>query len=232
MEFLRRAEGACGGQRGLERVPRPVVARRRGHGTRVTATTPADGCSLFGPDAPAGGLRPRDPDATGGYYQPLRADLAGADLTFALVRITCDLANAPAPSVTAFAAAYVPNANPKLMPLAATGEGSPLVLTAIPAGSHVDLTVSWAPGSAETYAYYDAASDTVTTRREAMNVAWFATGGTLEKESTGRAEDDLSTTSANGWTAPAVPGTAHLWVVLSDSRGGVDFATYEVTVRQ
>src|SRR5262249_33510022 len=82
-----------------------------GSGLSVLVTTRTNGCSLFGPDAPPGAVRPRDPDATGGYYQPLRADLTGGDQTFALARIACDLAGASAASAMAFAQTYAVNQN-------------------------------------------------------------------------------------------------------------------------
>ncbi|HEY3254561.1 MAG TPA: hypothetical protein VGJ91_11455, partial [Polyangiaceae bacterium] len=46
-----------------------------GTGLSIEAETPRGGCSLFGPNSPPGGFRPRDPDISGGYYQPLRLDL-------------------------------------------------------------------------------------------------------------------------------------------------------------
>jgi hypothetical protein len=202
-----------------------------GSGPSLAATTPINACSLFGPDAPPGAVRPRDADETGGYYQPLRVDLAGWDRTVALARITCNLANASAAAATAFAKAYTPNLNPKLLALASAVGGASLSLDAIGAGSRVDLTASWPAQSAETYAYYDAPSDTVGSKREAMSIAWYTSGGSLEREATGRAEDDPATTSSNTWTAPTTAGPTHLWIVLRDSRGGVDFAVYEATVR-
>ncbi|MEI9949078.1 MAG: hypothetical protein WDO74_08865 [Pseudomonadota bacterium] len=60
-----------------------------GEGSTVTAPTPSAACTLFGPNAAASGLRPRDPDVTGGYFQPLRVDLAGADPAFHLQRVLC-----------------------------------------------------------------------------------------------------------------------------------------------
>jgi len=201
-----------------------------GDGAAIIATTPPAGCSLFGPIAPPGGARPRDPDVTGGYYQPLRADLAGSDATFALLRIICDLANAPAASAAAFAAAYRPNQNPKLLPVVATVDGAGVALSSIPAGARVKLTASWPAASVETYAHYDAASDTVTSKRESMSLSWYATAGMLDTEATGRAEDDPATLSNNTWTAAPTAGTAFLWIVLRDSRGGVDYASYELTV--
>ncbi len=197
-----------------------------GGGITVTAATPSNGCSSFGPDAPAGSFRPQDPDITGGYYQPLRVELAGAPTAFELARIRCDLANAGATAAAQFAAAYINNANPHLLPLTANGRA----IASIAAGARVTLAASWPAEDAETYAYFDLASQAVTTKREAMQVAWYSSGGSLDTESTGRAEDDLATASEDGWTAPATTGVAHLWIVLRDSRGGVDFAEYDVVV--
>jgi hypothetical protein len=202
-----------------------------GIGMKVTVMTPSRGCSVFGPDAPPGGLRPRDPDGTGGYYQPLRVDLVGAPQAFALLRITCGVANATSATASAFAGAYVPNNNPSLLSMTSTQGGVPIALDAIAAGARVDLTASWPAGAVETYAYYDAASDTIGSKRESMSIAWYASSGRMDRESTGRAEDDPTTSSSNTWTAPMVAGTAQLWVVLRDSRGGVDFASNEAIVR-
>lgn len=202
-----------------------------GAGGSVTTATPANGCSLFGPDTASTSFRPRDPDATGGFYQPLRADLAGAAATFELARIHCDLPYASASAASAFAAAYAMNENPTLLPLTATLGGAPVDLSAIPAGARVTLEASWPSDSAETFAYFDPASQSVSAQRESMQVAWYATAGALDTESTGRASDDPATTSDDGWVAPSQPGTVHLWIVLRDSRGGVDFASYDASVQ-
>jgi hypothetical protein len=201
-----------------------------GAGETTAATTPAQGCSLFGPDTPPGGFRPVAPDVTGGYYQPLRVDLAAAGPAFELTRIQCDLANAPAAAVTQFVAAYHDNLNPTLAPLAATVDGASVSFGSIHEGARVVLTASWPADAAETYAYFDPVARTVTTKRESMTVAWYATGGALDTESTFRGEDDPATSTTDGWSAPSTAGTFHLWVVLRDSRGGVDFAGYDVTV--
>jgi len=201
-----------------------------GTGESTVATTPTNGCSLFGPDTPPGGFRPVDPDETGGYYQPLRAELPGTDATFELARIQCDLANAPSAAVIQFTASYHANLNPTLSPLTATIGGTTAQLASVHAGARVILTASWPATSAETYAYFDPSSQTVITRRESMQVAWYSTAGSLDTESTGRAEDDPATQTTDGWSAPAAAGTAHLWIVLRDSRGGVAFASYDVAV--
>jgi hypothetical protein len=205
--------------------------RAAGSGATLAAPTPSNGCSLFGPDVMAPGLRPRDPDPTGGYYQPLRLDLGTSEPTFSLVRISCDLSNASAAAATAFAQAYVANRNPQLLPLAASIGGIAVVFDAIPAGARVDLRASWPASSAETYAYYDSASDTVGSKREGLSLAWYSSSGVLDREATGRSEDDATTFSDNAWMAPASAGMAELWIVLRDSRGGVDFASYQVRVR-
>jgi hypothetical protein len=202
---------------------------RAGTGASIEAAAPSNGCALFGPDTPPGGFRPRDADLTGGYYQPLRGDLAGAPPAFALARLLCDLAAAPPDVASQFAQEYVPNANPHLQPLGMTVDGAPASLHAIPPGARVHLGASWPAGDAETYESFDPGLQTLTTRRESMRVAWYASGGTLDTESTGRAEDDSSATTDNDWIAPQ-SGTVYLWLVLRDSRGGVDFADYRFDV--
>jgi hypothetical protein len=64
-----------------------------------------------------------------------------------------------------------------------------------------------------------------------MRVSWFATAGSFAHEITGRAEDETATSSDNVWTAPTMGGPVHLWIVLRDSRGGSDFAGYDLAVR-
>jgi hypothetical protein len=203
---------------------------RAGTGSSIMATTPRDGCSLFGPDTPPGGFRPPDPDVTGGYYQPLRADLGAASPVFHLARLLCGLGAAPADIASEFAAEYVPNENPRLLPLAFTLDGSSVSPDAVPLGAHVTLQASWAPTDAETYAYFDRTAEVVTTRREAMSVSWYVTAGTLEAPATGRDDNDSASSTFNAWTAPESAQRTLLWVVLRDSRGGVDFAQYELDV--
>ena len=201
-----------------------------GAGPTTTAALPVDGCSIFGPDTSSPGLRPRDPDVTGGYYQPLRASLAGAEDAFALARIHCHLAHADAAAANAFAAAYTLNQNPKLLPLHAIASGAPVELGAIPSGMRITLEASWTVDSSEVFAQFDAPSQTLTSQRESMRIAWYASDGVFDTESTGRAGSDPATTTDDGWIAPSTAGTVHVWLVLRDSRGGVDFATYDLVV--
>ncbi len=60
-----------------------------------------------------------------------------------------------------------------------------------------------------------------------MRLSWFATGGTLAVDASAVGEDDLATSVTTTWTTPGT-GTAWLWLVLRDSRGG--FATRAVMV--
>lgn len=201
-----------------------------GRGSTIMATTPSNACTLFGPNAAASGFRPRDPDDTGGYFQPLRADLSGAAPAFHLQRVACGLADASADIASEFGHQYSANQNPQLAPVSATLAGQSVDFDRVPAGAQLQLVASWSSADAETYAYFDRNAQTVTTRRESMRVAWYVSAGRLDTQSTGRAEDDPALTSRNVFTAPNEPGDVTLWVVLRDSRGGVDFTTYDLTV--
>lgn len=186
----------------------------------VTAALPADGCLNFGPETPPGNFRPRDADATGGYYQPIRIDLD--DLrAFGLSRITCKLATAPSAVAHDYDLSYVANRSPTIDPLA---------LPSVAAGTDVMLTASWPAEAAETYLYYEPLSQTLVRRREAMRLSWFATGGSLAVDASAVAEDDPATTVSTIWHTPAA-GTAHVWLVLRDSRGGIATQTLRVAVQ-
>ena len=201
-----------------------------GPSTTASAATPLDACALFGPDTPPGGFRPHDPDATGGFYQPVRAEL-GELTAFRLERVTCNLPDAPIAVAVELAQRYHPNRNPTLAALTTAVGGAAVPLDQIPAGASVALTTGWGAGDAESYVMFDPDTSAIVDRREALRVSWFVTGGTLTDEVTGRAEDDPAVTTSTTWLAPAAPGVVHLWLVLRDSRGGGDFAGYDLEVR-
>ncbi|HEX4459978.1 MAG TPA: hypothetical protein VIA18_18500 [Polyangia bacterium] len=194
---------------------------------------PAAGCSLFGPELPpetAGEmLQPRAPDVTGGYFQPLRADFADAS-TIGLVRIRCALPGASLAAATAFAAQYTNNVNPTMTAIIASVDGASVALDALPAGRAIVFSAGWTADSPEHYPVFDADTQTLVDHREAMTLSWYATAGAFATERSGRAEDDPALSASDTWTAPRTPGPAHVWVVLEDSRGGIDFADAAIAV--
>ncbi len=190
-------------------------------GTEPSAigTLPADGCLLYGPETPPGNFRPRDPDGTGGFYQTVQADVDGL-VAFGLSRITCQLATATSPIAHDYQVRYVANQNPTI---------DPLVVSQVAADTDVTLTASWPATAVETYLYYDPLALALVTRREAMRLSWFATGGTLAVDASAVAESDPATQVSTTWHTPAA-GTAYLWLVLRDSRGGIASQAVRVQV--
>ncbi|MDI1428467.1 hypothetical protein [Polyangium sorediatum] len=205
---------------------RPIV----GASVSVTAATPTDTCSLFGPETPPGDFRPRDPDATGGFYQPVRVE-ALERTAIVLERITCNLPNVPLDVAVEYAERRAPNRNPKLAPLHAFVNGAPTSLDALPAGGDVRFEVGWSADDAEVYPAFDPRKQALVDQREALRVSWYTTAGAFESDVTGRSSEDLATTVSNGWSAPDEASRVFLWLVLRDGRGGTDFARYPLDVK-
>jgi hypothetical protein len=85
---------------------------------------------------------------------------------------------------------------------------------------------------AERFVVFDIASQANVDERESIAAAWYTTAGaSVDTDRTGRASTDLAATSDNGWGAPSVAGSSHLWVVLRDNRGGVGWAEYVFDVK-
>jgi hypothetical protein len=189
----------------------------------ITATIPVDACRTYGPDVASTGFRPRDPDPTGGYYQPIRAAVPSIDLGFGFTRITCNLANAPGDVAQQYLETYVANENPTLDALA--------LPASVAANSDLTLSVGWPAEAVESYVYFDPDSETLTTRRESMRLSWFATGGSLDVDSSAVGEADASTHVSTTWHTPSQPGTVFLWFVLRDSRGGIATTSTMLDVR-
>ena len=212
------------------------------------AALPTDACMLFGPETPPPQkgqppTRPADADTTGGYYQPIRATWsvdAGQQISFALERILCRLANAPVDAAGQYAADYVPNQNPQLAdllldpagaatPLFTAGQTPPTPGT-IAAGQTVTLQADWTAASAETFLVWDVVSLSLVMQQESLRLSWFATGGSFLHDASGRGATETETFTQNSWTAPDVAGPVHFWMVLRDDRGGIDFAEAEIDV--
>ncbi len=209
-------------------------------GTTSTAIVPLNACALFGPDPPPQmpgmpPLRPRDPDVSGGYYQPVRARFNGLQ-GFGLERVTCDLAQAGAAIAIQFAMQYKANNNPTISTVTAAFSGQTITAfpgnatVSVPQGTKVDLNAAWPMDSVESYPVYDIVQQQIITHREAMRVSWFATDGTFEHDTTGRDETEMEVSTDNLWTAPSSGETVHVWAVLRDSRGGVDWQSFDVQV--
>jgi hypothetical protein len=201
-------------------------------GGSVAIQTPSAACANFGPFAPpssSGTLRPSDPDATGGYYQPLRLDL-GVEQAIFRERLSCGLAGASLAMSQEFRGSYAANQNPTLVSLSALVGETPASLDALPASQPIRLVATWSPDSAESYPVFDSSSQTLVDHREALWLSWFVTAGAFDDSVTGREEDDTAVWTENAWQSPATAGVVFLWLVLRDSRGGVDFASYALTV--
>jgi len=187
----------------------------------VEAIVPADACARFGPNPPpAEGdeppRRPADPDPSGGYFLPVRA--ATDDATaFGFLRIRCDLAGATRAIFDAFQDRYTPNRHPAL--------AVDVPLRVAP-GDTVTIEASAPPDDAEDYVVYVAERSRLVDRVEELTASFYATSGSLTVTraplAEGRAQSRL--------TAPSEPGLVHGWVVVVDSRGGLDWAGFTVEV--
>jgi hypothetical protein len=224
-----------------------------GKGPSASGDVPQSACELFGPDTPPPSPgqpspQPTNPDATGGFYLPVRIETAPDAWSVASERITCAPSGVTQDVFTAFTAGYIPNENPAVASLSSgpsgagavvvppdASQGSPLV---VKSGQSLALTVAWAAcpskpakcSGAETYLVIDPTDHTLVAQRESMVASWYATGGALSLDRSGRTQDDPATTAANQWTAPSAAGSVHLWVVLRDARGGVGWESYTIAV--
>jgi len=210
------------------------------------APLPSDGCMTFGPQPPPVQpgqpmIRPRDPDGTGGFYQPLRVSLqvaTGSDTAFQLQRISCMLANAPIDVTRTYNTTYTKNLNPLIDHVTLDPDGTPMQVVGAAAatsastapGRTTTLELGWGADVPEMYPVWDLASRTLITHRESLRVSWFASAGSFLKDNTGRGEDEPDLFARNDWTAPLDSGIVHFWVVLRDSRGGIDFSSFDLMV--
>lgn len=217
-----------------------------GRAAQVSATLPADACALFGPQlppTPAGQppARPRDPDGGGGYYQPVRArplawsgqrGQSGADggRGIGLLRILCGLAGASAQLAAAYRDQYQANRNPQLAGARVTRGDQELSLNALPIGQTLQLHVAWNADAAERFPVLDSASQRLVEQTESLQVAWFANAGRFALAHT--VAGDGKAESVNEWTAPLQPGPVTVWIVLRDSRGGVDWLALALSIQR
>lgn len=214
-------------------------------GESFMAPIPGDACTNFGPLPSMPGARPADPDVTGGYYQPVRAVWhadSGDETAFALERVLCSIGSiAPTEVSGKYSSDYTPNNNPKIAmavldpgganaSLFMADQTAPPPPASVPAGQAITLEASWTDETAESFLVYDITSHELVTQREALRLSWFTTGGEFEHDRSGRGAEETDTFTQNLWIAPSTPGLVHVWFVLRDSRGGVDFAEAQIDV--
>lgn len=222
-----------------------------------SAPMPTGACQEFGPESPPvqsgqAPIQPRAADVTGGYYLPVRVSLLGIPaslqrqgtatpdsvVAFGMERISCGVV-APGKYITPFNKTYTLNNNPTIDQLTwQQGSASPADVPRVETGSApiqvqsgqtVSFSLSWTADSVETYPVYDVLARILVSHREAMRVAWYATGGTFEHDVTGRSESEPEVFAVNTWKSNTA-GLVHLWIVLHDSRGGVDFASFDLEI--
>ncbi len=192
--------------------------------TGAEARLPLDACQRFGPLAPpseagAEPRRPTDPDGTGGYHQPVVVELDGTR-SVGRVRLDCGLPAAPARVAARWREAWRPNRAPEILALE-LDDGRAVDGARLAPGAVVRLRVRTATDAAEPYLAYAPGSRSLEDRRERLSAQWFADGGRLDAHvhglDPGRAEDTV------GFEAPETPGSARIWVVLRDERGGTSW---------
>jgi hypothetical protein len=224
-------------------------------GPLAIAKMPQNACSIFGPDPPPPMMgqppaRPPDPDATGGYYEPLLVGVPFPGLpdgfyqAAGLERIRCNLgAGAPLSVSQEYNQTYTLNDNPVLLGVTAMldggtatalvgpGDGGAAVPFVVPPGGTVTLEASWPASSVQSFPVFDPETRMLITTKEILSVAWYATAGAMEFDLSLRTGDDPSTVAQNSWVATDAGGLVHVWVVLRDDRGGVDYGEYAFSVQ-
>ena len=211
---------------------RDVGMRRRPSWPR----SPANACTLFGPDPPPqmAGQPPLRPARSRHHRRLLPAAARRRRQRHRRSRSSASPARWPTPDRLAaqFAQTYVPNNNPTLEPIDARPSAAPRVtLDALPAGKCRSTSRSAGRRQRRELSRCSTRPPGIArcTMRESMRVSWFATAGAFATTSPAATRPTRHRTD-NVWTAPATPGPVHLWLVLRDSRGGIDYAAYELTV--
>ncbi len=101
-----------------------------------------------------------------------------------------------------------------------------------PASCPADCTHPVGCTGSEQYLVLDSATEALTPAREQVTVSWFATGGTLADDISGRTASEAGTPSLdNPWIAPTQAGDVWVWLVVRDDRGGVGWQSYRIAVQ-
>lgn len=97
-----------------------------------------------------------------------------------------------------------------------------------------DCTAGLAHGcsGSESYVWYNRETYRVEPRREGISVAWFASKGSFQQEQTGLDEKQAASRRAttNSWRPGNATGSATVWVVVRDTRGGVSWRVQQFAI--
>jgi hypothetical protein len=85
---------------------------------------------------------------------------------------------------------------------------------------------------AESYVWHNRETNRVEPRREGISVAWYASSGHFEAEQTGLTEREARSrqTTQNTWSVGQARGSATLWLVIRDTRGGQSWRTFHFSL--
>jgi hypothetical protein len=143
--------------------------------------------------------------------------------------------------------------DPQMNPVTTVGAGQTVTLSAFWPSCAAGAKSC---GGAEVYALYDEQAQTVTPVCETMTVSWFANAGSFAADRSGpdakggagleiydggsdagtagalvaQCDEGPNPHASNQWTAPTTPGTALIWAVLRDDRGGVTWQRISIAV--
>jgi hypothetical protein len=168
-------------------------------------------------------------------------------------RIACGLAGGTAALSSQFAMSYRDNDNPAIASLSLVGANMTTPIMPAPPdmpgaapgatvtpGESVTLHATWDPCTtapmdctgSELYWVYDLATASLVQQREVITVSWYATGGTLTDDISGRTAAEADSPSLdNPWIAPTQTGDVWVWLVVRDDRGGVGWQSYRIAVQ-
>ena len=86
--------------------------------------------------------------------------------------------------------------------------------------SEIRLSAAWAPGDAEPFVVHDRRESDLDEAIDSLRVSWFSTSGAFASDRTSPAGSEPE---AENTFFPAAPGPVHIWAVLRDNRGGMDW---------
>lgn len=165
------------------------------------------------------------PDITGGQYLPIRLGVTAQsddDSGVYRLRLAGTMARNKNPSLASIDLVVLSNGKVVLRtPLDAN---TPLQVIS---GTSMVLRATFTPDSAETYTVVNG-DGTTRSVTETLTAQWFASGGSLDNETSGADVDETFTADKH---LPPAGGVIDLWVVGHDERGGTDMMHRQLVLR-